>query len=240
MEAFRHCWGMSAPTGRIDLPDSEIASAAKQFVYDVSPAFVAHHSLRSYLYGRELAAAKGLRPGVDYDDELVFLSCMLHDLGVTEHANGDQRFEVDGADAAARFLREHGVQEARVTTAWQAIALHTSIGLAHKFGAEQAITQMGIAVDIVGADKDLLPSGFADRVHASWPRHDLGYALTELIADQVEANPQKGPPMTFPHHLHQLMYPMRPQVTFFDVVGAAGWNDQPRADRAEASPPAVS
>ena len=101
MEAFRHCWGMSAPTGRIDLPDSEIASAAKQFVYDVSPAFVAHHSLRSYLYGRELAAAKGLRPGVDYDDELVFLSCMLHDLGVTEHANGDQRFEVDGADAAA-------------------------------------------------------------------------------------------------------------------------------------------
>src|SRR6478609_8686226 len=89
MEAFRHCWGMSAPTGRIDLPDSEIASAAKQFVYDISPAFVAHHSLRSYLYGRELAAAKGLRPDVDYDDELVFLSCMLHDLGVTEDANGD-------------------------------------------------------------------------------------------------------------------------------------------------------
>jgi len=107
-----------------------------QFVYDISPAFVAHHSLRSYLYGRELAAAKGLRPDVDYDDELVFLSCILHDLGVTDYANGDQRFEVDGADAAARFLRDHGVQEARVTTAWQAIALHTSIGLAHKFGAE--------------------------------------------------------------------------------------------------------
>jgi hypothetical protein len=222
---------MSSPTGRIDLPDSEIACAAKQFVYDISPAFVANHSLRSYLYGRELAAAKGLRPDVDYDDELVFLSCILHDLGATEAANGDQRFEVDGADAAARFLRDHGVQEARVTTAWQAIALHTSIGVAHRFGAEQAITQMGIGADIVGADSHLLPSGFADRVHASWPRHDLGYALAELIADQVEANPEKGPPMTFPHHLHQLMYPMRPQVTWFDVVGAAGWNDQPRQSR---------
>ena len=230
---------MSAPTGRIDLPDSEIASAAKQFVYDVSPAFVAHHSLRSYLYGRELAAAKGLRPGVDYDDELVFLSCMLHDLGVTEHANGDQRFEVDGADAAAEFLREHGVPEARVTTVWQAIALHTSAGLAHRFGAEQAITHLGIGADIVGADKHMLPSGFADRVHASWPRHDLGYALAEVIAAQVEANPQKGPPLTFPGHLHELMYPT-PTVTWFDVVRAAGWNDQPRADRAEASPPAVS
>jgi hypothetical protein len=164
---------------------------------------------------------------------------VLHDLGVTEHANGDQRFEVDGADAAARFLREHGVPEARVTTVWQAIALHTSAGLAHRFGAEQAITHLGIGADIVGADKHMLPSGFADRVHASWPRHDLGYALAELIAAQVEANPQKGPPLTFPGHLHQLMYPT-PTVTWFDVVRGAGWNDQPRADRAEVSPPAVS
>src|ERR1700756_409305 len=145
MEAFRHCWGMSAPTGRIDLPDSEIASAAKQFVYDVSPAFVAHHSLRSYLYGRELAAAKGLRPGVDYDDELVFLSCILHDLGVTEYANGDQRFEVDGADAAARFLRDHGIQEERITTVWQAVALHPHPRLAARVGAEQAVAQLGIS-----------------------------------------------------------------------------------------------
>ncbi|MFL6084313.1 MAG: HD domain-containing protein [Mycobacterium sp.] len=220
---------MSSPTGRIDLPDSEIASAAKQFVYDVSPAFVAHHCLRSYLYGRELAAAKGLQPDVDYDDELVFLSCMLHDLGVTEHANGDQRFEVDGADAAARFLRDRGAPEARVTTVWQAIALHTSVGLAHRFGAEQAITHLGIGADIVGNDKHLLPSGFADRVHEAWPRHDLGYALTELIADQVEANSQKGPPLTFPGHLHQLMYPATPTVTWFEVVAAAGWNDRPRS-----------
>ena len=220
---------MSSQIHRIDLPDSEIARAAKQFVYNVSPAFVAHHSLRSYLFGRELAAAKGLRPDVDYDDELVFLSCMLHDLGVTHHGNGDQRFEVDGADAAARFLRDHGVPESRVTTIWQAIALHTSAGLAHRFGAEQAITHMGIGADIVGNDKHLLPSGYADHVHASWPRHDLGYALAELIANQIEANPQKGPPMTFPHHLHQLKYPMRPQLTWYDVVAAAGWNDQPRA-----------
>src|ERR1700757_114103 len=156
---------LSQPDGRIDLPDSEIACAAKQFVFDVSPAFVAHHSVRSYLFGRELAATKGLRREIDYDDELVFLSCVLHDLGVTEYANGDQRFEVDGADGAARFLRDHGVAEARVTTVWQAIALHTSAGLAHKFGSEQAVAQMGIAADIIGLDRQLLPPGFADDVH---------------------------------------------------------------------------
>ena len=119
---------LSQPDSRIGLPESEIASTAKQLVFEVAPAVVAHHSVRSYLFGRELAAAKGLQRDVDYDDELVFLSCILHDLGATEHANGDQRFEVDGADAAARFLRDHGVPEARVTTVWQAIALHTSVG----------------------------------------------------------------------------------------------------------------
>lgn len=210
-------------------------------MFDVAPEFVANHSVRSYLFGRELAAAKGLRRDVDYDDELVFLSCILHDLGVTEHANGDQRFEVDGADAAARFLRDHGVPEARVTTVWQAIALHTSVGLAHRFGPEHAVAQMGISTDIIGLDKQLLPPGFADRVHASWPRHGLGYALAELIADQVEANPAKGPPLTFPGHVHQLMYPTTPAVTWFDVVGTAGWNDRRSADRsAEALRPGVT
>jgi hypothetical protein len=229
------------PDNRIDLPGSEIARAAKQFAFDVSPAFVVNHCVRSYLFGRELAAAKGLRRDVDYDDELVFLSCILHDLGVTAYANGDQRFEVDGADAAARFLRDHGVPEARVTTVWQAIALHTSAGLAHRFGAEQAVAQLGISTDIIGLDRQLLPPGFADRVHASWPRHDVGYALAELIADQVEANPVKGPPLTFPGHVHQLMYPTTPAVTWIDVVRTAGWNDQPSAGRsAEALRPGVA
>jgi hypothetical protein len=38
--------------------------------------------------------------------------------------------------------------------------------------------------------------------------------------------------MTFPGHLHQLHYPETPSVTWSDLVRAAGWNDQPSADRA--------
>jgi hypothetical protein len=216
----------------MEFPDSDIATAAREFVFDVSPAFVANHSVRSYLFARELATVKGLRPDIDYDDELVFLSCVLHDLGCTDHANGDQRFEVDGADAAARFLTERGVPDDRVTTVWQAIALHTSVGIAHRFGAVHAVTHLGIGTDIAGTERDLLTPGFADRVHETWPRHDLGYALAEVIAGQVEANPAKGHPMTFPGRLHQEMYPASPAVTWVDVVGAAGWNDQPLPLRA--------
>lgn len=212
---------------QFDLPDSDIASAAKEFVYGVSPEFVAHHSVRSYLFAREIAAAKGLRAGVDYDDELVYLSCILHDLGATDHGNGDQRFEVDGADVAAQFLREHGVSEPSVNTVWQAIALHTSPGLAPRFGAVQGIAHWGIGADILGLDRQLLPPGFADRVHAVFPRRNLGYALAEVIARQVQDNPLKAPPLSFPHHVHQLLSPEAPQLTWFDLIQYAGLDDQP-------------
>src|ERR1700712_5800346 len=105
---------------RFGLPAPAVAIAARQLRYDVSPAVIYNHTVRSYLFARELVMANGLPD--DHDDELLFLTCILHDLGATDHANGDQRFEVDGADAAARFLHERGVQEDRVTTVWQAIA----------------------------------------------------------------------------------------------------------------------
>lgn len=208
-----------------NLPDSDICSAALQLASDVSPEFITNHCIRSYLFARELAAARGLRSDVDYDDESVFLSCMLHDLGVTDYGGGDQRFEVEGADAAARFLREQGVSDDRVTTVWQSIALHTSVGLAERFGLEHSLSHLGISLDVDGIDKDLLSAGFADRVHRAWPRHDLGYAIAEAIARDIQSNPLKGPPFTFPAHIHQLVN--GPSVTFFDVVRNSGWGDRP-------------
>ena len=209
-----------------DLPDSEICSAALELAVAVSPPFLLNHCVRGYLFGRELATAQGLRGGVDYDEETVFLASILHDLGITDYGSGDQRFEVDGADAAARFLREQGLADDRITTVWQSIALHTSIGLGHRFGTEQAVCHGGIDLDVSGAQKDLLPESFADRVHAAWPRHNLGYAITEAIGRDTRTNPMKAPPFSFPAHVHQLVN-NAPSVTFIDVVANSGWGDEP-------------
>ncbi|MFX0574445.1 nuclear transport factor 2 family protein [Nocardia nepalensis] len=154
------------------------------------------------------------------------LSCILHDLGATDHANGDQRFEVDGADAAAEYLRKHDVDDARVKTVWNAIALHTSDGIAHRFGPVEAVAQMGISTDILGRGRELIPADFADKVHAIWPRHDLGYALADVIAQQVHANPAKGSPFSFPGQIHHLYYPTEGPLTWFDFINLAGWNDK--------------
>ena len=196
---------------------------------DVSPTVIANHCIRSYLFGRELAAAKGLRSGVDYDDELVFLACILHDLGVTDYGTGDERFEVEGADAAARFLRARGVTDDRVVTVWQSIALHTSVGLAERFGNVQNVAFQGISLDVNGLEKGVLSTGFADRVHAAWPRHNLGYAIAQAIASGTTANPTKAPPFSFPAHVHEIIN-AAPSVSFLELVG---WGDGPP----NASPP---
>lgn len=209
---------------RFGLPDSAVAAAARQLSYDVSPDVVYNHTVRSYLFARELLTANAMAD--DHDDELLFLACILHDLGAADHANGDQRFEVDGADAAADFLRTHDVDAARIEAVWTAIALHTSVGMAHRFGPIPAAAQMGISTDIVGTLRAALPAGYADRVHAAWPRHDLGSALVEIIARQADRNPAKAPPLTFPAQVHALVYPAKPPVTWWDLVEAAGWNDR--------------
>ena len=214
---------MDPDTAPWNLPDTEICSSAMRLLTTVSPAFLANHCVRSFLFARELAATARIA----HDEELVFLACLLHDLGVTPYGDGHQRFEVDGADAATRFLAEHGMPEDRSTPVWQAIALHTSVGLAHRFGPVQAVSFGGISLDINGVGADSLPAGFADRVHKAWPRHDLGFAIAEEIARGTLADPDKAPPFTFPAHVHQLLN--GPSVSFTDMVRAAPWGDRPTA-----------
>jgi hypothetical protein len=124
----------------------------------------------------------------------VFLSCILHGIGLSEDGNGEQRFEVDGADTAARFLREHGVEERRVAIAWDAIALHTSPGIANRKATEVAMTQAGIATDIIGAGRENLPAGLAEELHAVLPRADLAYALSDAVLVQGHRQAAEGQP----------------------------------------------
>ncbi|WP_323055699.1 hypothetical protein [Mycobacterium pinniadriaticum] len=98
---------------------------------------------------------------------------------------------------------------------YESIALHTSLGLVHRFGPVQAVSHFGIALDINGFDKHRLSTGFAERVHAAWPRHDLGYAIAEAIAGDARVNPTKAPPFSFPAHLdHLINGARRPRCRF--------------------------
>ncbi|BBY59868.1 hypothetical protein MSAR_30040 [Mycolicibacterium sarraceniae] len=79
---------------------------------------------------------------------------------------------------------------------------------------------------INGFDTQRLSRGFAERVHAVWPRHDLGYA----IAVDARANPMTAPLFSFPAHLDHLING-RPSPTFLDLVSNSAWGDQPLQSR---------
>ncbi|MFV2174216.1 HD domain-containing protein [Actinomadura sp. LOL_016] len=176
-----------------DAPDTDLTRRAYDFVFTTGTRALAGHSARAYLFGRALGEVRGLRPGADYDDEVLLLACLLHDVGLTEDGDGDQRFEVDGADRAASFLRDYGMAEERRRVVWEAIALHTSLGIAHRMRPEIALTHAGSGADVVEFGADALPDGLADRAHASFPRLDAGRELTGTIIGQIARNAGKAP-----------------------------------------------
>lgn len=210
------------------LPDSDIAVAALRFVVSRVPAVVFRHSVRGYLYGRELAGQHGLQAGRDYDDELLFLGNVLHDLGVSRGSEeSPERFEVHGADQAVDFARSAGLAADKLPVLWDAVALHTSLGIANRKRPEVALAHLGISADIVGVAREQLPADLVAAVQEQYPRGDLGYALTELIVEQARRNPAKAAPLTFPGHLLQLHGPITTATTWFDVLAGAGWGDRP-------------
>lgn len=207
-------------------PDTDLTRQAHDFLFATESAVLAGHSVRAYLFGRALGEARGLRPGADYDDEVLLLACLLHDLGLTEAGDGDQRFEVDGADRAASFLRDRGLDEERVRVVWEAIALHTSLGIAHRMRPEIALVHAGSGADVVALGADALPDGLADRAHAAFPRMDAGRALTDAILGQIARKAHKAPLGSFPAAMAGQAGVDVPTPRWSDLVARA-WKDTP-------------
>ena len=129
------------------IPDSKLAREVTELVRDTEPPLLFHHSSRVYYWG----ALTGRRHGLRFDPELLYAGAMFHDMGLTpNHASADQRFEVDGANAARDFLRSHGIAERDVETVWTAIALHTTPGIPQHMHPVIALVTAGVEMDVLG------------------------------------------------------------------------------------------
>jgi HD superfamily phosphodiesterase len=65
----------------------------------------------------------GRKREMKYDRELLYIASLLHDLGLSPSHAADKRFEVDGADAASRFLLANDYPKSKAEIVWDAIAL---------------------------------------------------------------------------------------------------------------------
>src|ERR1700716_3492404 len=131
----------------IRVPDSSLARAITQLVRDTESALLFHHSSRVYYWG----ALAGKRRALKFDPELLYAGAMFHDMGLTPaHRSADQRFEVDGANAARDFLRSHGIGQDDIDTVWTAIALHTTPGIPRHMHPVVALVTAGVEMDVLG------------------------------------------------------------------------------------------
>src|SRR5207247_859795 len=174
------------PTGA--LADSSLAAARSS----VSRSIV-DHSIRSFLFARLLADHEGSLDDADYDEDLLFAATVRHDLGLGERARGEARFEVEGADLAAAVLREHGVAEADVDRVWEAIALHSSIGLAERRGLLTYLTYKGVFID-VGRLADAVAEGVRKEVLNAYPKPTEGSHIADAIVAHARRSPAAAPP----------------------------------------------
>lgn len=178
-----------------DLIDSQVACAAIELARSTESAPVFNHSVRSYLFGELLAERDGLRPGSDFDSETLFLGCVLHDLGAGTAAAGKERFEIEGADLAATLLTEHGCERSVVDAVWEAIALHSSFGIAQRRGPICYLVNGGVGIDF-GRNADFIDDRAAASIHARYPRLSMAKSLMDALVIQAQRSPEAALPYT--------------------------------------------
>ncbi|MFI6641597.1 HD domain-containing protein [Streptomyces sp. NPDC050504] len=169
-----------------EAPDTELARAATELVRDTASELVYHHSRRVYFFG----AARGRDRGLSFDPELLYVGAMFHDLGLGEaHRTSGRRFEVDGADAARRFLQAHGVPEDSVRRVWTAIALHTTPGIPEFMEPEVALVTAGVEYDVLGIGYHDLAPEHRDAITALHPRPDFKRRILESFTEGIAPKP---------------------------------------------------
>lgn len=177
------------------LPDTPLAVRAVEYVHACETEPVANHSIRSYVFAVLLAEHEGLKPSADYDPDLLFYACVMHDLGTSAKAEGRQRFEVEGADMAAAFLTGNGVGADDADLVWEAIALHSSPGIAERRGALAYLTRRGVGMDF-GMNADLVTDDQARVIHDRYPRLRMATALVDEIVRHAARGPLNAPRYT--------------------------------------------
>ncbi|HEX6712694.1 MAG TPA: HD domain-containing protein [Thermoleophilaceae bacterium] len=180
-------------TDILALPTGPLVATSLELVRSTESPPIVDHSIRTFLFARLLAEHEGALNDAAYDEQLLFAATVMHDLGLGERARGHARFEVEGADLAAVVLREHGVPDADVERVWEAIALHSSHGLAERRGLLTYLTYRGVFVD-AGRITDGVAAELRKEVLRAYPKPADGRYLADAIIEHAQKSPAAAPP----------------------------------------------
>lgn len=168
----------------VRLIDSDIAQRAAELTRSVSPPYLFNHAVRTFLFGSLIGKSTGRK----VDQEILYLACILHDLGLTEQFSGDLPFEIQGAEAAKHFLLQHGYANVNSGIVWDAIAMHASM-LGQFKQPEIALVGEGAGADVLGPDPSQVSNGETAAILDAFPRLHFKVAFVQTCAHIVEQHP---------------------------------------------------
>ncbi|WP_406451040.1 HD domain-containing protein [Streptomyces sp. NBC_01622] len=171
----------------VEIPDTALVREATELVREAALPLVFAHSRRVFLWG----ALRGREQRLDYDPELLYVGAMFHDLGLTEKfRRTDQRFEIDGADEARRFLRAHGIAGEPADRVWTSIALHTTPEIPLRMAPEIAPVTRGVELDVLGIGYHAVSDEQRAAVVAAHPRPDFKNGILAAFTEGVKDRPE--------------------------------------------------
>jgi hypothetical protein len=169
----------------IEVTDTTLVRDAVELSRSLLEPYLFNHVMRCWLFG--ILLSEGARPAPD--PELLAVSAVLHDLGLTDRYAAENRFEVDGANAARAFLKGRGISTQRTQLVWDAIALHTTPSIALHKEPEVAMTHSGITVDVIGLGLDRIAQDKQRAILAEFPRLAFKNQFKDCLCSVVRRKP---------------------------------------------------
>ena len=166
----------------IPQPASPITLAALGVATSYCSPSLVNHSLRSYLW----AAAYGVLHQIPFDVELLYVSALLHDLGLVSSFDSHALpFEEAGGHVAWVFGAGAGWSSARCDRAAEIIVRHMRDDVDPEVDAEGHLLQIATALDISGRDAEKWPTELRLEVLDRIPRLVLGEEFLRCFEEQA-------------------------------------------------------
>lgn len=174
--------GRTRVLGGVTVIDTPLISRAIDYAREHSEPYLFNHAMRSWLFAVTLAQ----RDQTAHDGEVLAVTTILHDLGLTENFTGPLRFEVEGANAARAFAREQGLNDRQTQLIWDGVALNSTPSIALYKETEIALVTMGIGLDWGGWGYDALTEPQMTAIVEAFPRLEMKQEFTRAVCRIVE------------------------------------------------------
>jgi hypothetical protein len=199
----------------VRLVDSKIAKDATQLGREAYPPYLFNHAVRTFLFGSLI----GQKLRQKFDEEVLYLACILHDLGLTERFDGELPFEIQGAEAAKTFLEQQTYAKDKLGIVWDGIAMHASV-IGHYKQAEIRLVGEGAGTDVVGPDSSQVTKPEVDEILQAFPRLEFKNSFLKTCAGVVRRHPG-GATRSFMRDIGERYVPEFHPENFCDLVAHA-------------------